>query len=125
MFYCLKGVEVDEEKDGDEGCCVQLRVSFREAASPVSVFAQCCSNPALSVGVQGSVMKRVNYNYLVCSVRQCSIKCVLHHDSGIDIFLILRNICMFAFSNSQFLPCFRKSGDLSPPVSGGALIAMR
>ena len=48
MFFCLKGVEVDEEKDGDEGCCVQL-VSFREAASPVSVFAQCCSNLALSV----------------------------------------------------------------------------
>ena len=48
MFFCLKDVKVDEEKDGDEGCCVQL-VSFREAASPVSVFAQCCSNLALSV----------------------------------------------------------------------------
>ena len=50
-------VQVDEEKDGDEGCCVQL-VSFREAGSPVSLFAQCCSNLALSV-VEWSVVKSV------------------------------------------------------------------
>ena len=44
-----QGVYVDVEKGGDEGCCVRRLVSFREVASPVSVFAQCCSNPALAV----------------------------------------------------------------------------
>ena len=55
-----EGVYVGEEKAWDEGCCVHLGVSFREAKSPVSVFAQCCSNPALSVAQWGEV-ERVNY----------------------------------------------------------------
>ena len=53
-----EGVYVGEEKAWDEGCCVHLGVSFREAKSPVSVFARCCSNPALSVA-QWGVVKRV------------------------------------------------------------------